>query len=413
MPSRYDDTNRDAAVTSLPAERWPAWPAEPAIPRGLRRPAIGGLPDTVADLLRRLGLIRLPRVARLAFPVAVAIASRLYSVLLLSLVSVIKPTLTLPRVSGYRDTFTQWDGQWYVIIAKTGYHAGVMQPGPFGGRHDFAFFPGWPMLLRAFDAMGIQPAVIAAPLADVLFVAAAVLMFLVLERALGTQAAGWGIVLLAFSPSSFVLSLAYSEPLFLILVSLALLRPTGPLRPVAAAAAMLTRVTGIGLAAAAGVAWLRNRRDWVALATVVSVTVAFAAWWVFIWQLTGNPLGWFDGSAHWSYHLGIPAMWDAVVHLASPGFLDVTFIGLMFGAAVLLVRRNLELGLYSLVAIGLSMLGAPVSSMPRHAIVAFPAFGLLADRLGPRRTLLLAIVFAVFEANSVWLSFIPWIPSAP
>ncbi|HYL40874.1 MAG TPA: hypothetical protein VET90_06160, partial [Candidatus Binatus sp.] len=163
----------------------------------------------------------------------------------------------------------------------------------------------------------------------------------------------------------------------------------------------------------AGAAWLRDRRDWLSLATVVAVTLAFGAWWIFIWRLTGDPLGWFQGSAHWSYTLGIPAMWDAIVHLASPGVLDVAFMWLMLGAAVLVVRRNLELGLFSVVAIGLSIIGAPVSSMPRHALVAFPAFGLLAARLGPRRSLILAIVFALFEANAVWLSFLSLVPTAP
>ncbi len=399
-------------MTTVRAESWPGWPGDPTV-RELPRPAIDGLVPALARGRRRLEEIQLPRYARLAFPITVAIVSRLYSIVLLWLVTAIQPVLTLPRLSGYTDTFLSWDGQWYVMIAKIGYHAQPMQAGPFGGRHDFAFFPGWPTVLRFFDNLGIQSADIAAPLASGLFVVAAVLMFVVIERALGTNAARWGIVLLAFSPSAFVLSLAYSEPLFLILVAIALLKPTGVLRPVAAAAAMLTRVTGVGIAATAGVAWLRNRRDWISLATAVSVTLSFAAWWIFIWNLTGDPMGWFQGSAHWAYHLGIPGMWDAVVRLASPGFLDVVFMCTMLGAAILLARRNLELGLYSVIAIGLSMIGAPVSSMPRHALVAFPAFGLLADRLGPRWSLVLAIVFALFEANSVWLMFISPAPAAP
>lgn len=380
--------------------------------RALTPPPLETVVGTLPTWWQRLDVVPRTGLARLAFPIAVAIASRAYSLILLALASIAQPELAVPRLSGYRDLLLQWDGQWYVMIANTGYHAAPMQPGPFGGRHDFAFFPGWPTVLRAFHAIGIQPADVAVPLANVLFVVAAVLMFLVLERALGSVAARWGLVLLAFSPAAYVLSLAYSEPLFLLLVAASFLFTNSRIRPIAAAAAMFTRITGVGLAVGAGLTWLRNRRDWISLATAITVAVAFAGWWTFIWALTGDPLGWFQGSAKWANDLGLPAIGDALTG-AQPGFLAVVYVTLMFGASLLLIRRNRELGAYAAIAIGLSMLGAPVSSMPRHVLVAFPAFGLLADRLGPRRSILLAIVFALFEANAVWLAFVGNSPLAP
>jgi hypothetical protein len=396
------------------AEPWsPGWPAEPALPRALRRDASGG----EAGLVRRSwrGLVAAARsgARRLAFPIGVGIVSRLYSAFLLLLVPLLQPISMTPRITGYRDTFLQWDSQWYLTIANTGYHPWPLQAGPQGGRYDFAFFPAWPTLLRAFRAIGIQASDVAVVLANLLFVVAAVLMYLVMERALGRTAARWGLVLVAFSPSAFVLSLAYSEPLFLILAAGSFLLAGTRLQPVAAAAAMLTRVTGVGLAVGAAAAWWRDRRDWVSLLTAVAVAAAFAGWWAFIWLLTGDPLGWFLGSAKWVANMGVPAMWNAIWYVQMPGYLEVVFMVVMLGASILLVRRNLQLGLFSVVAIVLSMVGAPVSSMPRHALVAFPAFGLLADRLGPRRSIVLAIVFALFEANGVWLSFIASHPLAP
>jgi hypothetical protein len=52
--------------------------------------------------------------------------------------------------------------------------------------------------------------------------------------------------------------------------------------------------------------------------------------------------------------------------------------------------------------------------MPRHALVAFPAFGLIASKLGTsRRALLLTLLFAAVQANEVVLAFLgPW-PTAP
>jgi hypothetical protein len=346
-------------------------------------------------------------------PIAIAIGSRLYSSLLLSLIPAIQPALAVPRLTGFKSPFLQWDSQWYLTIATWGYHADPMQAGPFGGRHDFAFFPAWPTVLRGFEVLGFQVADIAAPLANVLFVAAAVLVFVVLERQFGRTAAGWGVALLAFSPPAYVLSMAYSEPLFLLLLGGLFATRSGPVRAVFGAALGVTRLTGVAVAVASGLRWLRNWRDWAAFATSVGIGVAFAGWWAFIWILTGDPLGWFQGSAQWGHELGLTGIWHAVAS-ASPielGYLG--FVALMLAASIALLRRNLELGAYCTLAILLSIIGAPVESMPRHAMVAFPAFGLIADRLGPKRSAFLLLAFVAIQANYVVLAFLGPMPFAP
>ena len=379
------------------------------------RPAGTGLPEAIGDGLGGVlaGLAERLRGAALLVPIAIAIGSRLYSSLLLSLIPAIQPALAVPRLTGFRSPFLQWDSQWYLTIATWGYHADPMQAGPFGGRHDFAFFPAWPTVLRGFEVLGFQVADIAAPLANVLFVAAAVLVFVVLERQFGRTAAGWGVALLAFSPPAYVLSMAYSEPLFLLLLGGLFATRSGPVRAVFGAALGVTRLTGVAVAVASGLRWLRNWRDWAAFATSVGIGVAFAGWWAFIWILTGDPLGWFQGSAQWGHELGLTGIWHAVAS-ASPielGYLG--FVALMLAASIALLRRNLELGAYCTLAILLSIIGAPVESMPRHAMVAFPAFGLIADRLGPKRSAFLLLAFVAIQANYVVLAFLGPMPFAP
>jgi hypothetical protein len=170
----------------------------------------------------------------------------------------------------------------------------------------------------------------------------------------------------------------------------------------------------VAVGAAAGLRWLRDWRDWRALLAATAIGIAFAAWWVFIWWLTGDPLGWFQGSAQWENQLGLSAISAAIQSGSSPLLGALAFVGLMLGAALLLARENLELGVFSVIAILLSVLGAPVESMPRHALVAFPAFGLIASKLGtPRRALVLTIVFAAIQANYVALAFLGPVPMAP
>jgi Mannosyltransferase (PIG-V) len=410
MPADLDEV--EGGLAQVATEAWqPTFGGErtlrPPYPAGGRPAFAPGLSSTLAGLAERI------RGASLVAPLAIAIASRLYSSLLLSLVPVLQPNLAVPHLTGFRSPFLQWDSQWYMTIATWGYHAEPMQAGPFGGRHDFAFFPAWPTLLRGFEVLGFQVADIAAVLANVLFIAAAVLLFVVLERHFGRTSAMWAIALLAFSPPAYVLSMAYSEPLYLLLVGALFVSRSGPVRALLGAAIGVTRLTGVAVAAAAGLRWLRNWRDWSSLATAVGIGLAFAAWWAFIWTLTGDPLGWFQGSAQWGHKLGLTAIWSA---LTAPTMIKLgylAFVALMLGASILLLRRNLELGVYAVLAIVLSLIGAPVESMPRHAMVAFPAFGLIADKLGPKRSAFLVLAFAAIQANYVVLAFVGPMPLAP
>jgi hypothetical protein len=417
LPSELEDA--EGGIAHVAAETWaPGWPADGTLPDALPGALRGPLPQSLNDSLDRLGgtisaLLDRVRASWILAPVAIAIASRLYSSLLLSLVPLVQPNLAVPRLTGFTSPFLQWDSQWYITIANWGYHAAPMQAGPFGGRHDFAFFPGWPTLLRATEALGFQVSDVAPLLAAALFVLASPLIFVVLERHFGRTAALWGVALIAFSPPAYVLSMAYSEPLFLLLVAAFFATRSGPVRVVLGLALGVTRLTGVAVAAAQGLRWLRDWRDWRALATAVSIGIAFAAWWAFIWELTGDPAGWFQGSAQWGHTLGLAAIWSAITEFSNVRLGDLVFVGLILAGAVLLARKNLELGAYAVIAILLSIAGAPVESMPRHALVAFPAFGMIASRLGPKRSLGLVLIFAALQVNYVVLAFVGPQPFAP
>jgi hypothetical protein len=409
----------EAGIAQVAAETWaPRWPADRALPDALPGALRGPLPRLVDDGLGRAtrattAVLEQVRASWFVAPMAIAIASRLYSALLLSLVPLFQPNLAIPRLTGFTSPFLQWDSQWYITIANWGYHAQPMQAGPFGGRHDFAFFPAWPALLRATEVLGFQVSEIAPLLAAGLFILAAPLIYIVLERQFGRTAALWGVVLLAFSPPAYVLSMGYSEPLFLLLVAALFASRSGPVRVVLGLALGVTRLTGVAVAAAQGLRWLRDWRDWRALLTAIAIGIAFAAWWVFIWELTGDPAGWFQGSAQWGHTLGLAAIWQAITDWSNVRLGDLVFVALVLAGAVLLARRNLELGAYAVIAIVLSIAGAPVESMPRHALVAFPAFGMIASRLGTRGRLGLALIFAGLQANYVLLAFVGPQPFAP
>jgi hypothetical protein len=73
---------------------------------------------------------------------------------------------------------------------------------------------------------------------------------------------------------------------------------------------------------------------------------------------------------------------------------------------MLVVRRDVELGVYSLGVLAISLLpGGVIYSLPRYAVVAFPAFAGLSGVLGRRGTLALVVALALAQGLFVKWAF--------
>jgi hypothetical protein len=351
----------------------------------------------------RLGRPRLPSVPTagpwaLAFPLAVAIASRAYSAALLLVLPT--PGMTSPFLTRYHSTFAGWDAQWYLHIALTGYHDVPQQFALHGGdRYDFAFYPGWPFLLALGDRTGLPPDIVAVVLANVLFVLAAVAVYLVVAGRFSVPVARRTTLLLSFAPAAYVFTMGYSEPLFILLVATYFGLRGHPVRALAAGAAMLVRVTGLAiLASAIATLWVDRGRWRELVASAALVVIGFGAWFGFAAWLMQRPNGWFLGSPSWLPVDGIP---QVIQMLSAPKPIELAWMAVvvvMLVASLALIRRDVELGAYSAVAIAMSIVGAPVYSMPRHTLVAFPALALIGERIGRRGTITLVVASAVLEA---------------
>jgi len=205
-----------------------------------------------------------------------------------------------------------------------------------------------------------------------------------------------------------VLSMAYSEPLFLLTAGLYFVNRYGRASPAFAFVATLARVTGLAIGASAFVTFLHggvSRQRLIVIGGAVGL--GFAAWWVYIWRLTGNPLGWFTGSLAWVKYAGVASIQRELHFDQLDEIARLAFIALMVLGSLLLVRRHLDLAVYSLTAIALTLYGAPASSMPRHSMVAFPVFAVLASRLGKRGSIAVLVVFAIGQILMIRMSFGP------
>ena len=148
----------------------------------------------------------------------------------------------------------------------------------------------------------------------------------------------------------------------------------------------------------------RTSRKWL-LVICAAVALGFSAWWVYIWQLTGNFYGWMEGSPTWLPKQGIDGITNMYSRQPTWELGWMAFVALMVVGSALMIRRHPDLAVYGLVAVSMTLIGAPPSSMPRHAMVAFPAFAALADRLGPRLSAVLMIAFAVAQVVFLDLAF--------
>lgn len=112
-------------------------------------------------------------------------------------------------------TLGAWDGRWYRTVAANGY---LLEP---GRQSDPAFFPLYPLLLRALHGFGLGYLTAGVVLSQLAFLAA-LASFEVLTRELfGPSFARRTVVYLALFPMGFVFSMAYPESVVLCAIALA------------------------------------------------------------------------------------------------------------------------------------------------------------------------------------------------
>jgi hypothetical protein len=158
-----------------------------------------------------------------------------------------------------------WDGGWFLRVAMDGYpHGYTFDDNHVLQANELAFFPLYPMLIRGVTLLGVTPGTAAVGVAWLASIGAAVALHL-LGTTLYGKRAGWALVAICCSaPVSVVLSMAYSESLFIAMVAGMLAAahrrawlPAGLL----GLGAALTRPTGAAAAIALAVAALLALRD--------------------------------------------------------------------------------------------------------------------------------------------------------
>ncbi len=282
----------------------------------------------------------------------------------------------------------RWDGAWYIEVARHGYatiHFGHT-------RHaSRAFFPGYPLLVRILSTVTPAPALLSALIVTtVLGGVVALLVWRLVAEISGEAAARRAVALFCFAPGAFVLSMAYSEALFLVgavACVMFLIRRQWFWAGAFAALASFTRPNGVavvGTCAIVALVAIKRDREWRSLAAPIIGVTGTVAYFAFLLVNTGDAFAWFAAERRgWGDRV---APIDAVVfHVGGlaktsmrPGGLNevqwLAFLLAGIACIVLLVRWRPPLPVlaYGIVSAGFAMTSYQVGLRPRMLLISFP-----------------------------------------
>jgi Mannosyltransferase (PIG-V) len=314
-------------------------------------------------------------------------------------------------VATFDRRWWQWDVLHYIRIARQGYRR----------PNDEAFFPGFPLTLRAVHALGLgwvnSGLVVSFVAGGVGMVFLALLAELRGPRGTGERA----VLLLTLSPAAVFLFAGYTESLFLALALPAWYAAQRGRWIVAGSLAALAcgvRITGVFLAAALLVEFLtgpsgRRWRQLPALALPAAPLVAYAA---YLHAVKGNWLAWWNAqSAGWDRHLTDPVTafattWEAAFGSSQPPPFRINFrlelvamaVGVVLSVLLLWWRRWGEATF-----VGLSVVALATStwylSVPRAALLWWPLWTGLAARTVRSRWWLVTYLTVVAPLSAAWV----------
>src|SRR5947209_9596573 len=257
--------------------------------------------------------------------------------------------LLQPRLSWHRILVAA-DGWWYQFVAQHGYGTHIRTHVPFDRFHShysaWAFYPGYPLLIRAVhEVTRLRYSLTAFLLAFLLAGAAVRAVYALGEAYAGPAVARGSVVLFAGWPGSAAMNLPYSEGLFIAATAAsltALLKRQWLLAGALGAVATCTRAVGLALVVAALVAatreWIHNH-DWRGFIAPVVAASGVGAYYAYAWWRTGDPLAWRHAEDRWHQHLDFRAAVGSHIHhdFAHRGPRTVTTLPLLVGPTMVIL----------------------------------------------------------------------------
>ena len=286
------------------------------------------------------------------------------------------------------DILTQWDGDWYRLIAEQGY-------GPPMPEVAAAWFPLYPLLVRAVEFIVRDFQVASVLVSNGCLIAAALLLMRLLRLDYDELVCRRAITFLMFNPVSFFLSSAYTESTFLLLSIGALFAARQGKWLIAALSGMCLSATrapglliGAPLFAEYLVQWQErggNARAFFRphLLLLSLVPVGLVAYMLHLHVLRGDfflPLH--AQASGWGKTLTLP--WDSFLWPKSFPLSHIPLYRTIVGAAIILtgagffLRLRATYSVYAVASILFCLAWGTLEGLPRYISIIFPIYIVLA-----------------------------------
>jgi hypothetical protein len=330
--------------------------------------------------------------------------------------------MSVPDLPGLPfDALAQWDAGWYGEIAKNGYWIAPGQQSPV------AYFPFYPLLIRALTWLGVNRWVAAVGITICAGVAGLSLIHRWFAKVAPAQATTAWLLLVSYPYACYLYGIVYSDAVFLLLVVSAFVALESD-APIAAAVlgACATACRPVAPAVVAGLvvrSLERRRRAGLPIRFVDLVPglagLGLLAYMAFLQQRFGDPLafahvqgapGWEQapGWASWLKSEWFNQMavghWTVKLRLGAHAFVTVGAL-----AAVPFVFRRLGVGygLYCLLVLAMPAISSKdLQGMGRYAIAAFPVLvpmtRWLDEYAGLRDLVLVLLALGLAIASAAW-----------
>jgi Gpi18-like mannosyltransferase len=312
------------------------------------------------------------------------------------------------------NIWARWDAGWYFQIAKDGYEF------KRGRESNAAFFPVYPMLMRAVHAVLPGKTDLSWFVAGIMVSNAALLialhyLALLVRLEFDERDAARAVLYMAVFPTSFFFSAVYAESCFLAATLAAFYyarRNRWLVAGACAAVAVLTRTPGILLLVPLGLEYLHQRgfrwRDIrLNAAALLVIPAALGGWMYYLHLRFGNAMAMRDAQASWGHGWGeLTWPWQPFIRFLQHAtvmneIINVTFATVTLALiAVAVVKLRASYAVYAALAYWFVTAWGSFDSMPRYVLPIFPAIIALAllgrNQLFDRVYLIVASSFAAF-----------------
>lgn len=323
--------------------------------------------------------------------------------------------LTLPHSGNFKGGFLQslsnWDGGHYLTIAEFGYRE----------KHQYAFFPMYPLAIRALNQLAHNYLLSAVLISWIAFFIGMQLLYKLIVFEFDKKIAEKTILSIIFFPTSFYFLAVYSESLFFLFAVSTfwfLRKKKLFLATIFAALASSTRVAGLALVLAflLEVSLMQgiNKKNWYVLLSPLGFFIY--CWYLF--NNTGDPFYFTVAQSHWQRILSYPTVgfWEAIKAVSGGGnftALFELFFTILGAGLVLRSFRFLPIayGTYGFISVAMPLFTSTISSMPRFLLPIFPIFILIALVKGKYIyfayrliSIMLLSIFSILFINGYWVS---------